>query len=43
MAAERCKAKQTGARGKRNEAFMAQLLSAGSQMGRPHGSGEVAA
>lgn len=43
MAEKRCKTKQTGGRGQRNEAFMAQLLRASSRMGRPNESGEVAA
>jgi hypothetical protein len=43
MAAERCKAEQTGSRQRRNDAFMAQLLRAGSRMGGPHDRGEVAA
>jgi hypothetical protein len=43
MAAECCNAIHTGARQRRNEAFMAHLLRADSRMDSPEGSGEVAA
>ena len=41
MAAECCKAMHTGARQRRNEAFMAQSMRAGSRMSRRDSSGEV--